>query len=509
MLRDILDLVKDLKDTDSYIDTGSDGMPNFKALSKSSISRKSNEAIFQFPVMVSSSMSTEDMLLISKALERQYVTFLRISSGLEDIIVDPDGKFNKFDKIREMHQNIGITSSNLSQVQSILKESNNKLLEPFDNIYNTKVLNETAGVRYDRRTKQMLEAQTVDNIDFHKYSGNNNSADDDTIDILTTDNAVDTTVADEKLFSESKVRNQQNFDQYLKNAQAKLNLANTGQNVKYTRAKNKREAEAHEWNKDKSERDAEAHEMNMSATELKMDKDAYELAKSMRVGSKESRYTNQLTDNDIKKSNEMVPTLLDLELTVLTQNTAYPVRILLGVKTINHLIPSEEMVYNISTSIKQKRLFFRTIQWTTGEIKFLRDFILNIDGMRTEALASRKNSNMWRIFKNRSKMDKLRRFTFSKNKFLPNSTIVITTDELSQIKNIHGIDLMRPAEAQKLMDIFFLLGFVVTDTASELAYFLFDGYTSFQTFTYSSLEKETGSSSTELKKIIDLMGRVR
>jgi len=497
MLRDILELVRDIKDTDSYIDTGNDGMPSFKALSKSSISRKSNEAIFQFPVMVSSSMSAEDMLLISKALERQYVTFIRISSGLDDIIVDPDGKFNKLDKIREMHQNIGITSSNLSQVQSLLKESSNKLLEPFDNIYNTKVLNETAGVRYDHRTKKLLENQIIDNIDFHQYSGNNGSADDDTIDVLTSDNSLKTTdVDDVEMFDEAAGK----IKGYTK-VQRRTDIFNL--------SKQKNERSMFETDNAIKRGQLDKLDMDLTASDIKMQKDQFDLVKSMRIGSKDSRYTNQLTDNEIKKSNEMVPTLLDLELTVLTKAGAYPVRILLGVKTINHLIPSDELIYNIATSIKQKRLFFRTIQWTTGEIKFIKDFILNIDGMRTEALASRKNSNMWRIFKNRSKLDKIRRFSFSKNKFLPNGTIVITTDELAQIKNVHGIDLMRPAEAQKLMDIFFLLGFVITDTASELAYFLFDGYTSYQTFTYSSLEKETGNSSTEIKKILDLMGRVR
>lgn len=467
MIRDILEFVKDIKDIDNYMDDNDGLTPlNLKALSKKSISRRAQDMIAQFPVLISKSVSVDEMLMISKALEREYVTFLRISMSIDDIIQDDN--FDKLKFMRKNHQNVANRTDILGNMQQVFRESSNRLLEPYENLFNEKLLNEMAPAQYTNKANRILnEALMKPRVTSRR--GNDNY-DADANDNRTVAGVTYETQNDATLAMTNNNRNAQNA----------FNIQQ-------------------EKNRQTNARDMKAYEAR-----LKMN-----MSRDKTVGSSNSRYTNQLLDNDVRKANEMVPTMLDVEVTVVQQGVAIPIRMLMGVKTINHPIDSDEMVYNIAKSMKDKRLFFRTVQWTTGEIKFLKDFILNIDGMKKEAIANREGSPFWHIFKNRAKLDKFRRFSFSKNKLMPNGTIVITRDEADLIMNMHGIDLMNPNNAQKLLDIFFLLGFVIVDPGAELAYFLFDGQMSYQTFSYSALEKESGSGSSELKRIITLMNKVR
>lgn len=224
---------------------------------------------------------------------------------------------------------------------------------------------------------------------------------------------------------------------------------------------------------------------------------------------KDSQYTNALVPNDVKKANELVPTTLDISIFYANkQGQAVQSNVFLGVKTITHLVPSEEMIFNVAKAVEEKRGFFRTIQWTTGEIAFFKDYLFMIDRIKREATGRRTDSHWWRSLKRRALEDKIKRFSFSKKELLPNATILITMDEVEYIMNNYNIDLIQDMSAvQNLMKTFFLLGFVIVDPAAELAYFFFDGQTTYQTYSYNSLEREN-TSTNEVKSIVSLMNKI-
>jgi len=228
--------------------------------------------------------------------------------------------------------------------------------------------------------------------------------------------------------------------------------------------------------------------------------------------NKSSKFTNQLLDNDVKKANELIPTTIDVPLTIVTTaGESINTNILVGIKAVSHLIPSDEMVYNISTAVETKRGLFRFIQWTTGEISFFKDYLLMMDAAKKQATAQRStNSAIWRRLKSRSLGDKIKRTFIAKNQLLPNATILITMDEAEYIKNNYNIDLLNDVKSVKnLMDVYFLLGFVICDSASEIAYFIFDNQTTFQPVSFKALEKESSSSSRELKSIVSILNKGR
>jgi len=224
-----------------------------------------------------------------------------------------------------------------------------------------------------------------------------------------------------------------------------------------------------------------------------------------------SNYSSQLVDNDIKKANELIPTTIDITVYHKVGEKVIEDHILLGVKCVSHKVSGQEMIDNIVDTIEKKRPFFRFIQWTTGEIKFFKDYLLCLDNLKKEALKSRskdKSALYFRELKNRATLSKLRSAFSLKNQLIPNSTLVMTMDEVDYIRNNYNIDLVKSiGVVDELIKTYFLVGFVIVDSASEIVYFKFDGIDKYQMFTYSSLERENRNQGNDIKALVSLMSK--
>ena len=75
------------------------------------------------------------------------------------------------------------------------------------------------------------------------------------------------------------------------------------------------------------------------------------------------------------------------------------------------------------------------------------------------------------------------------------------------IANTYNINILKDRRAiNSLFDTFFLLGLVIVDPATEVAYFRFDGEEDWETYSFRSLEKENSSAS-DVKSLISLMDK--
>ena len=93
----------------------------------------------------------------------------------------------------------------------------------------------------------------------------------------------------------------------------------------------------------------------------------------------------RMTDNDCKKANEMVPTTLAVSVNVKDNgNFGGTVNFVIGIKTILHPVSSDEMVRNVVNGCRHTNKFFNFIRWTTGELTFIKDFVLNMDEIKEE-----------------------------------------------------------------------------------------------------------------------------
>jgi len=181
---------------------------------------------------------------------------------------------------------------------------------------------------------------------------------------------------------------------------------------------------------------------------------------------------------------------------------------MVGVKTIIHTIKSESIEQNLVRGVTRGNAIFNFLRWSTGETEFFKDFVFAINNIRQDVNSKFSDSRWWTVLRRRSKRSSLLRKLNTKNQLLPNSTIVITMDEVHKIRNEHSVDLMSTTTVRKLMSEYFLISFVVADTASEIAYFMYDGESDFQQYSYTSLERENSNQAREVKNIMQILGKM-
>jgi len=218
-----------------------------------------------------------------------------------------------------------------------------------------------------------------------------------------------------------------------------------------------------------------------------------------------------LTDNDVKKSNELVPTILHLRLKLIDKkgDNHGTHDYLIGIKAVIHPVSSDEMINNVVGACRNNNGLFDFIRWTSGEINFIKDFILNVKEIKDDVKNRGSGSSSWWItLKRRKALSKVKNTLLLGNQLLPNTTLVLSMQEVELIKATYGYDLMNINFVDKIMSTYFLLGFVVVDTSSQLVHFLFDGQNSYQTTTFIGLERESGSDEKKFKEMLKLINRV-
>lgn len=270
------------------------------------------------------------------------------------------------------------------------------------------------------------------------------------------------------------------------------------------------------------------HKMRMDNANLELNKQKLELQQKNQetenlINEKKFKYELQkskldyqskamvkLSDNDVKKCNELVPTTLSLTLQVKAGNNFGGVsNFVIGVKGLLHPVNSDDMISNLLSGYKSGNKFFNFLRWSSGEIKFIKDLILNMDNIREDVVRkhAKNGSGWWSALKRRRNVAALRRIKGS-GRILPNTTIVCSINEIDELKEAYGVDLMNPTSIKKIMKTFFLLGFVVVDDSQELCHFIFDGENNYQVVSFNGLEKENNSKN-DFKEIYKLINSGR
>lgn len=220
-----------------------------------------------------------------------------------------------------------------------------------------------------------------------------------------------------------------------------------------------------------------------------------------------------LMDNDVKKANELVPTLLHIRVFPRMKDSgglvvpANTMEFVLGIKATLHPVDTEEMITNVARGIKNENMFFNFLRWTTGEIKFFKDFLFSLNELKIDATNDgAKASRWWSMLKRRRSLAKMKN-KFSKDKLLPNATLVMTQEEVNNIKEAYGYDLNKTSMAYELMHNYFLMVFVIVDPALQRVKFLFDGRNEFETLTYATLSREATTNDKQFKEMLNMMSR--
>lgn len=218
-----------------------------------------------------------------------------------------------------------------------------------------------------------------------------------------------------------------------------------------------------------------------------------------------------LTDNDVKKSNELVSTTLHIRVRLVNEDNEDMgvVDFIVGIKCIMHAIKSNDMIVNMVNACRNNNKVFNFLRWTTGEISFFKDFLLNINEIKTDVTAEKSgSSHWWSTLKRRKSLANMKDSMFIGKRVLPNASIVISAEEVEFIKTEYGYDLYNPIFFNKIMNTYFLLGFVIVDNAAQVAHFLFEDQSNFQTVTFSALEKSSVNDERKFKEMLKVVNRM-
>jgi len=118
-----------------------------------------------------------------------------------------------------------------------------------------------------------------------------------------------------------------------------------------------------------------------------------------------------IKDTDIKKVNNMMPSVLVVKLH--NKNSQITTNVAVGVKAKIQYVPQDEVIYRISSKNKDKNMLFNFIRSTTREISFLKDFLFALDKAKLDAIKIQKSSNsVWKILERRDDVNERATYLF-------------------------------------------------------------------------------------------------
>lgn len=215
----------------------------------------------------------------------------------------------------------------------------------------------------------------------------------------------------------------------------------------------------------------------------------------------------KLTIQDVKKTNDLAPYAIEIRLNVINEKNEFVEywNLVVGVKTILHLIDPDEIVENISKAIQNRNPIFRFVQWTTGEISLFKDLILHLDDIKFDERNRSKGYSSWFPTLKRMKNKKLSFRDFSVNRLVPNSTLVISSSEVDELERKYGILIKDTVMAKRLVDNLFLMAFVILDEGTQTMDIMYDHSNTFETYALETVQREVSLSSNKLANEIGRM----
>jgi hypothetical protein len=469
-IRDAIDTLTELKAT-----AASAGIYS----TKRSISASAMEGTANFPVLVDDSTPIDDSLLISRAAEKKFASFLLTVLTMEPYLEVTKGETpNAADYLKQFHQNIRVKDATKGLHISL-----------------TDFINESTDVEYTAMESEAFRLATA------IYEGVARSIPQDinvrcnyTIEEVTTPY----TLNDRFRISAPTME----ADTFVDKRTAVANLNTGGGDVKVESPNAVVNDRRHTTN----------NNVNVTPTvnvTNKMPETKQQAAIKQNVRDRGAQW-KPLTDNDCKKANDLVPTLLHIRVYPIdkyTREELTPIDFIMGVKATLHPIPVDEIVRMTVAGMRNENVVFNFIRWTTGEIKFFKDFLFAIDTIKMDAKDAGNDVTGWRPALKRRKNASRSALHVSKNSILPNASLVISQPTIEYIRDTYGYDLSDERIINRMMDVYFLLGYIVVNPVTQRATFRFDGIETTDTYTYDTLRRENQSDDKAFKNMMKMLGR--
>lgn len=485
-----------------------------RGLRRSSIMSATKDLVMSFPILCSDSIQPNVAGMISKAIERNCVTQLQLLFSATYLAGN-----NGQEVLKQWHNNLETNRDSMDdyldildamEVQFAAKES-----KTVDFVSN----------KYPNLAVDMINEVKINNNKFYPITSFS-EASINCYEITESYNGIDVRrnvlkEADEYIINPfdglngnmSKAQFDANMSKTRYDQEAQKNAnANTT-----SRGKNRTDNNRFEYEKKRDKRNDRYQSYRDFKNDENMEfRNGIEFGKfaQSQVQDKENYFKRQLLDNDVKKFNELVPSMIIVRYNVADASNSYGNAIesefVAGVKTRLIPVSSEEIIDRVNVVFKNRPSKLNWVRATTGEINFMKDFVMGIEQAKIDAKRDSKlskTSPIWRSLQYRANKSNINRLRKNRaNDAGAITTLVITQDEVDYIKQNFGVDLSIPAKANYLMTQYNFMGIVIVDETFEVARFLFDGGNQYDDLSFSNLERETGD--TSYKKVVNLISKI-
>lgn len=485
----------------------------------SSATKAASDLTMVTPVGVSSAVSRDAALMVAKALERRNVAMYQMLFSAYSITTASDG----ISHLQQFHTNLDVDKMNLDKFMNMmenLKESStyayvspsqvNYITEqyrsgmnvvPEDDINESTLLGYRQVQSYSGPRVIAVQEATPDGFPDYKNSiaGTNSGAQ-----YQPGDKNFGDALNSQKLSDARETERAKAFrDKLSRDQRDKQN----DEINKFNRDSLQFQKDKHADDRSDREADRQYRKGRDSALDRQFDR------KMSQYGSQQrnNQIQNILLPSDVKKANEMQPSLMVVNFYYCDEDRDVGIadQFVCGVKSKLYLVDSDLMINKILSKHADADVLLSIIKVTTGEISFAKDFLLAIDNAKIDALSKSKKKSgaaLFRALEKRSLKSKIRKSLRSNNYYKNVAALVVSQEEVEEIKKNNNIDIMDPKVMVPMMDKFALMYFVVVDEVSEAVYLLISGSYDYETYSFSSLEREGGD--TNYKKIVNLMTKI-
>lgn len=526
VLRDIVELLSD--NVNGFVDPGDTDSFIGKLLNSRntgnyfrSITKATSNLVLTFPMIVDNSVSIETASMVSKAVEKKIVLMLQMLFSAISVTNNKDA----FDFVSKIHKNLTSDDvlSYINKMDSIPYRESTTL--DFDQINKdlVRLIKEDISreLSYDLRPalesgKKRIAGGRVRVPEIrNEYTGKGNeprvSMSSKAYENLMADaDGVGFTAdyykgkRDELLKQNGKVIAQRDrYADYLKNAQ-KSNSANRKKILDMQKEREQLIAQR-DLNMKHLKR---AQKLNSSERKRMLDlqKESDKRIKELEERiEKQSFYVDTKIDQpEIKKANEMVPSIMVVRFRSGEHNEAVGEAVI-GVKVKLIYVTQADMIDRIILKSGDQNRLFEFLKATTGEISMFKDFMFALDRAKLDIFSkSAKSSPIWKLLERRANVSRTNSF-FNNNNGAGTAiaTLLVSQDTMDILKKEHNFNQKNTSKLINIMTDYSAMGFIITNDVTEKVQMLFDDNDlSFETLSYSSLEREDKN---QYKKVINLL----
>lgn len=216
-----------------------------------------------------------------------------------------------------------------------------------------------------------------------------------------------------------------------------------------------------------------------------------------------------LSQDKLDKANQQMP--LMMKVNFISKATGRPITTsaYLGIKCKLFDVSGLDIVQRIVSKNSSAISLFNFIRATSQEIGFWRDFVFALSKAKVDAISNARNgssSKMWKALEQRATKSKLNQFFRQKNDATAITSLLVTTDEVEELKKNNDIDLSRSNVARKIMSDYNLLCIGIVDETTESVALIFDtGDDEYELVRFKSLKKEKDM---DAKQIVNLLTKM-